>query len=77
MRHGTAHGYSYYRCRCDACRKVWNEKQAMLRLLRVERPIPDGVKHGTLNAYDNYSCRCDPCRAEKARVNRRYYRGGA
>lgn len=25
MKHGTIYVYSYYKCRCDLCRKAWND----------------------------------------------------
>ena len=28
MKHGTASGYTYHKCRCDECRRCWRETQA-------------------------------------------------
>jgi hypothetical protein len=58
--HGVS-GYTNHRCRCDECRDAWRTYMAGLRLIRIERPIPDWVKHGRASTYRNYSCRCGDC----------------
>lgn len=81
-RHGT---FEFYQlgCRCDICIESWNTYNAMQRLRRANKGLPEGDRrHGTLNGYQNYFCRCDQCAearqvyfAERERVIREAING--
>lgn len=68
--HGTANGYTNYRCRCDICRQAANArnnaaaKKASMSKARRRGCPPD--KHGTTSGYAYYACRCELCRANQA-----------
>jgi hypothetical protein len=66
-RHGTANGYSNYKCRCARCREAWRVYvQEVLKPNRFAKQFdPDDERHGSLNLYNNYGCRCTPCTRAK------------
>jgi hypothetical protein len=60
--HGTMNGYSNWKCRCDACKKIAKEYQAIAKAERFARPKTGKEKwHGTYSGYQNWGCRCEPC----------------
>lgn len=59
--HGTESGYSYWRCRCERCRKAWATAHAAHRDDARSAPVPRR-HHGTRYGYTYYACRCFPCR---------------
>ena len=71
-RHGTEHGYSNLKCKCDRCRRAKADACEEDRQNRMVKGLPPGDKrHGTENGYRNYGCTCDLCRAEWSRVTNR------
>ena len=65
-RHGSEHGYSLHKCRCDACSTAAAAARARRRA--VTRAVPladDDPRHGTYTGYDAHGCRCEQCRAAK------------
>lgn len=72
-RHGTEHGYSNLKCKCDRCRRAKADACEEDRQNRILIGLPDlnDPRHGTENGYRNYGCRCDKCRAEWSRVTNR------
>jgi len=73
-RHGTLSGYTYYKCRCDKCKKNFSGYRAKLRKKYMKKsPEKDKLlKHGDASTYTNYGCHCDKCRAAKMKVQREY-----
>lgn len=72
LKHGTAHAYQFYRCRCEMCTRAHAARLLASRQRRTARMIAGEVqvKHGVYNTYVNWGCRCDDCKAA-ARVARR------
>lgn len=70
--HGSAGGYTNHRCRCDDCRRAWNEAVATWRVARKlrHRLGYKGFKHGA-TGYREWNCRCTTCRAGAAADKRR------
>lgn len=62
FKHGTAHGYRTYACRCVPCTEAHRERHAREQEARYARPDAD-VPHGTSSASTNWGCHCDTCRA--------------
>jgi len=63
--HGTTNSYQRWKCRCDECRAVYNQKATARRLKRYEyyKSIDyKGVPHGTKYGYNHTGCRCPLCR---------------
>lgn len=63
--HGTKHGYSYYRCRCDRCTEANREWTARGIANRAKKDIPAAI-HGKASTYTNWACRCPRCTAAHA-----------
>lgn len=59
-RHGLLSTYTYWKCRCEACRAA---NAAYHQQLRMSRNPKDAKEHGTLSTYVNYRCRCEVCSA--------------
>lgn len=71
LEHGTVHGYSVHRCRCDDCRAANTAYHRDLAARkRAGLPVQDrGRKsadegHGTVRRYWR-GCRCDECRTAR------------
>lgn len=69
--HGKPSGYTFWSCRCRACRKAW--KQSQEGRSRAVRKKPDlstmpSAEHGTKRGYDYWGCRCEDCRLIAARA---------
>ena len=69
--HGKPSGYTFWSCRCRACKKAW--KQSQEGRSRAPREKPDllampALEHGTKRGYDCWGCRCDDCRRVAAQA---------
>lgn len=66
-RHGTAGGFSTYKCRCGKCRE-WKRKSDLHgKIQRSKKTLPDtDPRHGTYSCYKVWSCRCDRCKRANA-----------
>jgi hypothetical protein len=75
-RHGTRHGYVYFKCRCDLCRAAQAEYQRKNRADLRERlaEVFDSLPHGVHSTYNNWGCRCEACTAVNSEVCARNYR---
>lgn len=70
--HGTRTGYTYHKCRCEACTKANRDYQRAATARRKTRTPPDSV-HGTTGGYSNWGCRCEACSAVYAEHNAKGY----
>jgi len=65
--HGTRHGYSKLKCRCDDCKKAnsewwkaYKQRSGYVRI-KMQMPAHTEAKHGSATMY-TYGCRCDACK---------------
>lgn len=69
--HGKPSGYTFWSCRCRACKKAWKQSQGTRP--RASRQQPDislmpAAEHGTRRGYNYWGCRCEDCRRVAAKV---------
>lgn len=71
--HGNRVGYTYYKCRCEACtaaqRLYMQEYKKQLEIENLANKVQPKLKiepaHGTITRYKSskYNCRCTACKA--------------